>query len=151
MLIIWGKQLYGAVDQVPGAFGIRTKFAHVYYLPLVPLESWVVLHGGTSKEWRGYALPGIHWRSVLMTWARLGLGVFAFFSAMEFLTGSGTTSPVLSAAFPVAAIVAWIASYRLSRASYERAIEIVRQHRMPPDLQAAVEASFGRAISPAGF
>ena len=58
---------------------------------------------------------------------------------------------VLSAGLPVVAIAAWIGSYRLSRASYERAMEIVRQHRMPPELETAVEASCGRAVSPASF
>src|SRR5437762_2645960 len=43
MLLVWGSKLYGRVDDVPGMFYVATRFGHLWYLPLIPMGSFVVL------------------------------------------------------------------------------------------------------------
>jgi hypothetical protein len=152
MFIIYGKRLYGAVDQVAGAFSIQTLFGHIYYLPLIPIESWLVFAGSTDKQWRGIKLESFAWRSILFAWGRLGLLLLAIFAGIGAL-GAVQETRQLVAALGIAALCigALIWSYRASRASYERALALVREHGLGPQFEATIEASFGRAVSPATF
>jgi hypothetical protein len=42
-VIIIGKRFFGKVDCVPGLFYIATTFIHVFYFPIIPLGSCIVL------------------------------------------------------------------------------------------------------------
>ena len=70
MIVIYGRRSYGRVDEHGGEYA-QTAFAHIYYMPLIPVSSFWVNRsvGGTN-----YGLPiKLHWRSVaaayLRTWA----------------------------------------------------------------------------------
>lgn len=49
-MIIVGKRLFGKVDCVPGLFYIATTFLHVFYFPLIPLGSFIVLANSAQKN-----------------------------------------------------------------------------------------------------
>ena len=152
MFIVYGKRLFGVVDQVDKAFTIQTLFGHVWYLPLIPMESWLVLAGSTDKQWRGVKLGSLSWRSVLFAWARLGLLALSVAAVIAGLgSASDSRGMVAPAAIAVSSIAALIWSYRASRASYERAIALVREHGLGQQFEAVVETSFGRSATPATF
>src|SRR5262245_39781827 len=88
MVIIWGSRLYGRVDDVKGLFYVATKCGHLRYIPLLPMESYLVLETSLTG-WRGVPIP-MSGKSVLMAWARAGafigavvtgIGVFAVATA----------------------------------------------------------------------
>ncbi|MFO0847682.1 MAG: hypothetical protein U0871_03840 [Gemmataceae bacterium] len=94
MIHIHGWQLYGKVRQVPGVAHIATVFFHLYWIPTLPLRSYVVIDGlapevGTTTplgevRQSKYGFVGIpirmNWWSVLLAYVRavLGFGLFTF-------------------------------------------------------------------------
>ena len=56
MIIIWGSKLFGKTDEVPELFHVATKFGHLWYIPLIPLGSHLVLEE-SDEGWRGLELP----------------------------------------------------------------------------------------------
>jgi len=148
-MLVYGKRLYGVVDKVPGGFSVQTLFGHLWFLPLVPIESWLVFEK-TREGWRGIKLESISWRSVLFCWGRAALAIAGAMCALGMLEGFGIdSSRPVSWGIALACFGALAWSYRASRATYERAIAVVREHRLGPQFEATVEASFGRAVSPA--
>ena len=139
-MLVYGTRYFGKVDEVPGHFHVATRCRHLWYLPLVPLDSWVILEGTRTfdpgGEWSagGVRLPSIRWRSVLCAWGRYGLVWAVLVAAVTGLV------PLLDVAFdavsPKTALVRltvaagalvslWL-SYRLSRASRARAEALCR-------------------------
>jgi hypothetical protein len=129
MYIVYGSRLMGKTDVVPGLFHVATKFGHIYYLPLIPTGSYVVL-GEDSKNFRGVSI-GLSFRSIFTAWLRVGL----------FLVAMGFSVAVLVAAIDerhrsgnpiqlgVVAVALWFAfgmSWHkiFTRASYNRACQL---------------------------
>ena len=96
MILIWGKKLYGKVDRSEGQFYVKTEFGHLWYIPLIPTKSWVILEGTEDGEgWRGTPIP-MSMKSVLVGWLRAALvlsaigGAFAAgIAGMEYVEGYG--------------------------------------------------------------
>ena len=90
-MFIFGTRLFGKVDAVPGLGHVATKFFHINFLPLIPLEGWFVL-GQEGNQWRGRAIP-MSGKSVLTAWMRFAtfcLGVaFLFIAAVRAATKGG--------------------------------------------------------------
>jgi hypothetical protein len=129
MFIAFGKGLYGRVDQVPGLFHVATRFFYFQFIPLVPLESVIVLEGtegnGGPREARPVPLSG---KSILFAWLRAALvcGAICLFGI-----GLGelfeTTEPLQKGAWFVAGVsLIWITrqTYRWTHAGDERALEL---------------------------
>lgn len=143
-----GSRLSGAVDQVPGAFSVQTRFAHLGRVPVVPTESWLVLDSGDGKAWRGVKLERLSWRSISFAWARLSFAAIAAWSlAAAFAASTGSDDRRLLACLTLAAAnsVAFAYSYRFSRCSYEEAIALVRELRLGRQYERMVGDSFQRA------
>ncbi len=71
MILIWGQRLYGKCERVPGEFYVATKFFHLWYIPLIPLGSWVVIEGSDGEDgWRGTPLALV-WKSLAFAYFRL--------------------------------------------------------------------------------
>ncbi len=88
MFIIYGRRSYGRVDEWGGEHA-QTSFVHVYYMPLIPNESfWVTRRAGGSTVGLPIRLNG---KSILAaylrTWAPL-VAVIALASDPGFVTGS---------------------------------------------------------------
>ena len=101
MIIIWGKKLYGKVDRSEGEFYVKTEFGHLWYIPLVPTKSWVILEGSEDGDgWQGVPIS-MSWKSVFVAWLRalfvlaaiLGIGA-AFSSGIAFSEGYGSVTEV---------------------------------------------------------
>jgi len=71
MIVVYGTGLYGRVDTVPGAFTVATKFFHIFWVPLLPLGSHIVVDE-TDDGWQGVPI-GLNGRSVLAAYLRGGL------------------------------------------------------------------------------
>lgn len=77
MLSIEGERLFGKVDRVPGACYVATMFAHVHFLPLIPIRSYIVLEGTeSSKEFRGKPIS-LNLKSVFVAYADAWAGALA--------------------------------------------------------------------------
>src|SRR4051812_9412435 len=63
-MIIFGVRLFGKAEIVPGVFFIVTRFFHICFIPLLPMQSFVMFDGS------GAALPSLHWGSISMAWLR---------------------------------------------------------------------------------
>jgi hypothetical protein len=63
MFVVYGTGLYGRVDVVPGLFYVATKFFHIFWIPILPLESHIVVEE-LDEGWRGVPI-GMNGRSVL--------------------------------------------------------------------------------------
>jgi hypothetical protein len=66
--VAFGTKRYGRVDVVPGLLHVETEFFHLWYLPLVPLRSWIVLPH-QRDAWSGVPIP-LSFRSVAIAWFR---------------------------------------------------------------------------------
>lgn len=82
MYIVLGSSKYGKTDQLPGLFYVVTEFFHVYYVPLIPLHSVVMLEGSGEKIYKKIPMA---WKSVLVTYLRGLVGVGAFVCTAIFL------------------------------------------------------------------
>ncbi len=139
LLIVLGTKRYGRIDDVPNTVHVATMFFHVMFVPLIPLQSQIVIDGGQYAD-KGMALAKIRWASVLMTWLRfwLVMGVLGALAGAFFCqTGADVVDfvyeplgkmagSVLFAGVAAALIAAIVASYRLTRANAQRADELRR-------------------------
>jgi len=129
MIVVWGSKLYGKTDEVPGIFHVATKFWHLWYLPLIPMGTCLVLDE-TSDESRGVRIP-FSYKSVLLAWGRAAaivLAVFLGFLACRsaFRGHFDVTALVLivcdAAAFGLFLELKYMRPFRY--ASYDRAMEL---------------------------
>jgi hypothetical protein len=82
MIVIYGTNLYGRVDHVGGAYHVATRFAHLYYLPLIPLGSWLIVNETESdNNFSGWSV-GLRLRSVLSGYVRPWGGFAALVGAL---------------------------------------------------------------------
>jgi len=69
-----GTALYGLMDRVPGLCYVATKFAHLSFLPLLPLETYLVREGSEAEErFRGKRLR-VSFKSILLGYYRGWVG-----------------------------------------------------------------------------
>ncbi len=129
MMVIWGTTLYGKTDEVPGVFHVATECSHLYYFPLLPHKSYLVLEH-TSSGFRGIPINR-SWKSLGVAWLRAVLTVLLIFSGVYTLTELFGTkfhfSLLNSIATTVGLSLALWRSYhwrRLRYATYERAIQL---------------------------
>ena len=77
MIVIFGEKSYGKVDRVSGVCYVLTVFAHLNFLPLFPLRSFIVLEGTESGgEFRGKQI-GVSLKSAFAGYVRVWLGAVA--------------------------------------------------------------------------
>jgi hypothetical protein len=151
MIIIWGTTNAGKVDEVPGGmFHVVTSFGHVYYIPLVPTASYVVLEKTPDGGFRGAPIP-MSFKSILAGWLRggsivamLGSAVAVPFMLSDAQSAPLTWKPVLIGAM---AVVTLILSYKLkffTEASYERAKELAQHIGLTETGLMMLEVTYGR-------
>jgi len=85
MVIVWGQRMYGRIDKLAGSY-VGTRFFHIYYLPLIPLSSWLVLEEQGQGSFVGTQVP-LQLRSVLAAWLRI-FGTLYFVVCMAALLSS---------------------------------------------------------------
>ncbi|NOK38110.1 hypothetical protein HMI49_33415 [Corallococcus exercitus] len=130
-MVIFGSRLFGKVDAIPGLGYVATKFGHINFVPLIPLEGWLVV-AEEGNGWRGQAI-GMSGKSVLVAWARflfivVGVGSLLFGSIAFAEHEAGGAIPL--GLLALACIGGLITSYKwkwVTHASPERAMEIARE------------------------
>jgi hypothetical protein len=176
--------LYGKVDQVPGLFFVATRFFDVQFIPLVPLESFLVFEevegrklkpGGEQGQLHLPPLPtgmpaarlvrlpgffGDHWgasiglvgKSVRYAWLRLALfaatlvpliwaavvGVRCWNAqalGRQASENAWDMIPLLVGSFFM--FLTLLSSYRLSRATPDRAMELASLVGLPVEVVSA--------------
>lgn len=73
-MFIVGDGYYGKCDRVPGLFHVKTRFLHIYWMPVVPRESYLVFESSGGQQ--GIAIP-LSFRSVLLAWSRMAATLLA--------------------------------------------------------------------------
>lgn len=131
MIIIYGTRMYGRIDKFAGQC-IATRFFHLYYLPLIPLSSWLVL-GNTDDGQERVIDIGLSGRSLGIAYLRI-YGVIAAlvagFLCVGALSGASALEPaelipmgLVAALAATAAVLAWVRLGQLSRdAKAQRAV-----------------------------
>jgi hypothetical protein len=82
MIIFTGTQFYGKVDRVPGLCYVVTRFFHVWFIPLIPLQSYLTLEMGASR----LPIP-LSGKSVFAGWMRIPCMVVLVLSSLPALVG----------------------------------------------------------------
>lgn len=82
MVIIWGQRMFGRVDRFAGSY-VATRFFHLYYVPLIPLSSWLVLEEQLEGAFRGVQVP-LQGRSIGLAWLRVGAVVGGLVAALSY-------------------------------------------------------------------
>jgi hypothetical protein len=130
MMIIYGHRSYGRVHGHGGEYA-QTQFAHLYYMPLIPMTSfWVTsAQGGTS---RGFHIR-LSARSVFSAYLRWwGLA----FAALAFALAPGVVGAAIALPLVAAVALAWTwRSVRSARAIRHGDVDrVVFGSRCPPAL-----------------
>lgn len=138
-MFIAGDSWYGRVDRVRGLFHVKTRFLHVWWVPVVPRESWLV-DDASGKQGR---LIQMSWKSVFVAWTRTATGcLFVFIGLMlvpifEADPKKTTVSPWVSAGIILAILAAlagvYALTYRWARPSEQRARELAKLVGLDPD------------------
>jgi hypothetical protein len=119
MIFVAGKRLLGRVEAHAGTF-VVTEFAHLYYLPLVPMRSHLVLETNPAGGIRRSLPVRLHTLSAvagyLRTWSIVGAGMSLLVAVARQDVASW---PWLLAAVVLAALAGWSHS-RLGLLSDER-------------------------------
>ena len=152
MVIIWGSTNAGKVDEVPGGmFHVITQFGHLYYVPLIPTGSFVVLEKTEDGGFHGVQIP-LSAKSMLAGWLRGGsiVAIVGSIVAGLIATLDNRAAPlawVLPALIGVGAAVTLILTYKLkffTEASYERARELAGYVGMNETGLLMLEVTYGR-------
>ena len=148
MVIITGVRFAGKVDAVPRIGHVATRFFHLYYVPLIPLGTYLVTREGDT-DFAGVALP-LSGKSILVGWLRTAAWVGSIVAGLVLFSGIGrgnTGRMVLGLGGLLAAAIALWLLYRLkpiTHASYERAADIARRIGLSPEQRLMLEVAYGR-------
>ena len=112
MIIIYGTRFYGRVDAHGGQHH-QTRFFHIYYVPLVPIEALWVTQDGDGKTCRGHDVQ-MSGRSVVAGYARVW-GPVALVAGLA----TGAVGGIV-AGVALGALGAWSWTWRSLRTARER-------------------------------
>jgi hypothetical protein len=154
---VYGSRLLGKVDVVPGMFFVATKCGHINFVPLIPMQSYLVLNQSGNK-FNGIKIP-LSWKSWGMAWLRcvgwLGGLIGAIFVLVGF-TAHYEARPeewVPGAVAIGVAIVVLVVAYKfkpLTHASYERAQKLGEIAKLNEEGMAQLRAIYGMGPTAAG-
>ncbi len=146
-MLIFGVRLFGRAEIVPGVFFIATRFFHVCFIPLIPMQSFVIFQDAQDGG-GGAALPALHWGSISMAWLRQLLLVAAAvlgFMAWNKLAAHVPISqvqPMLLVA--LGCIAGFFGSYRIAHASLESLEALRKIDGMPAHVLTRAKERLGR-------
>jgi hypothetical protein len=107
-MVVFGLRTFGDCSEVPDHFHVATRFFHVWFIPLIPVGSFLVLEEDDDDDtFRGMSV-GLDIRSTLMAWFRtfwvllalgaLGMGIMWLINGPPRLVDAQTLADVLPAA-----------------------------------------------------
>src|SRR5262249_53485590 len=134
MYVHFGQHHFGKVDVVPDLCYVATRFFHINFVPLIPLESNIIVIGSEKDDNFQGLKTTLSLKSVLVAWLRALLCVVAiggtlFGIAFAFESARPGRGIPLGAALGTGAVavgagVALWLTYRFNRAGYERAMQL---------------------------
>jgi hypothetical protein len=143
MLLIFGQGKYGKVDHVPNLFYVVTEFFHLYYVPLLPLRSYLVLDGSRPGAPTTTARISLSLKSMLVGWLRAAFvlavvggvigGVIALVEYLSAGHGGRLETVLIPWVIAVAGVVLYWLSRRATRAGLERALALGDQVGLPAE------------------
>jgi len=148
MVIITGVRFAGKVDAVPRIGHVATRFFHLYYVPLIPLGTYLVTREGDT-DFAGVALP-LSGKSILVGWLRTAAWIGSIVAGVMLFTGLGRANHnrlILGIFGLLAAALALWLLYRLkpiTHASYERATDIAQRIGLSAEQRLMLEVAYGR-------
>lgn len=148
MYVVFGHTLYGKTDVVPGFFHVATRFAHIYYIPLFPVSSYLVLSRRGAK-FHGVPIP-LSTKSILLGWGRAAAGLAAggglLRGLIEYADPRGSIAATTNAlVFASSAFALLTVSYllrQLTHASADRALSLANKAGFPPERLAELRRHF---------
>ena len=153
MFIVWGTTHAGKVDHVADLFHVVTQFGHLYYFPLIPTGSYIVLEKTSDGGFRGVPIP-ISGKSLLVGWLRGGCVVAMIATAVGCCVSlAESNKPGMEFAWMIPLLVGIIAgvvlflSYRfkfITHASYERAVKLAKIVGINDMGMLMIEIAYGR-------
>ena len=135
MFVIYGKRLFGRVDKVQGVFMVATQFFHIWFVPLIPIGSYIIFAGSEDGQgFRGVKMT-LDAKSVLAAYVRAFLviaGIVQFlrgiYTIYQHYKGYYEPPTLASGLYLIMLSVIFFTAYALSRkllrASYKRALEL---------------------------
>jgi hypothetical protein len=132
-MIIYGKRLYGRVDYVPNLFYVGTQFFHLYFMPIAPLTSFIILDGTENKGAFQGTKTGFSLRSILVAYLRSALTVGGM---VILFAGLGSRS-MLYLSLGALCLVGACCPREWLKASPERAAALATELGVSPDAWAA--------------
>ena len=145
MIIIWGSGLYGRTDEVPGLFHVATRFGHLWYIPLIPTRSYLILDVDSGE--RGAEIP-LNLKSMLLGWGRPACLIAAVVAGIGALGQRGDPGAgILAASICGAAIVTGLVlklSSRLRFATHERARDLADLTGLDEKAKVLIDLHFGK-------
>lgn len=146
--IVWGTRMMGKVDAVPGVGYVATRFFYLQYVPLVPLETYLVFRE-VGENIHGVRIP-FSPKSILTAWLRTGFAVatLGFVIAAVICFSDRHANRGVAFLFGAAlCIAAFVYSYYfgpICRAGYYRAVYLADLANISPEQRLALEITFGR-------
>lgn len=153
MIVVWGSKLYGKVDEIAGLGYVATQFGHLFWIPLIPMNSYFVTDK-TQHRFEGVQL-GLCWKSVLVGYARVfsvlfllaGFGAAnALFNPTEALDPARVPSQYVVLALGVLAIPVCLAvnMSAVRQANYDTACELANRAGFDDRMRTYIDFSYGR-------
>lgn len=156
MFVVYGHSYFGRVDDVHHEgqllFYVVTKFYHLYYFPLMPASSHLVIAGSeTGDGFRGVDIP-LSGKSVLIAWVRACALVAALVCIFAFFAASGSHAGYDRMSWGtllVGTVLAYLGSRKLAPPSEGRRQELLGYAGLELQPSAAPEPYFTNPAAPA--
>ena len=147
-MIVFGIRLFGKAEIVPGVFFIVTRFFHICFVPLIPMQSFIIF-GEPDGEGDGAPLASLHWGSISMAYLRGLLFVGALVLAFMAWNKVETTHVPWSQVRPMllmslGCVAASFGSYRLARATAESVEALRKVDGVPSHVLSRAKEQLGR-------
>ena len=145
-MLIFGVRLFGRSEIVPGVFFIATRFFHVCFIPLIPMQSFVIFQDADDAGGDA-ALPVLHWGSISIAWLRqlllVGAAVLGYlaWTKLEAHVAIHQVQPMLLIA--LGCIAGFAGSYRMAHANPE-SLEALRSVGVPAHVLTRAKKRLGR-------
>lgn len=131
MYVVWGHDLYGTVDQVPGVCEVRTRFPHFMYIPLRPWDTFLTVAGTDvaypiRRSWKSIGYTYLRFALILISLIATGCWVDQLIDPRRHQALNDRLYFGLEIAIAIGAIGLNLASFRLSRAKPDRAAYLLK-------------------------
>lgn len=148
MVIISGTRMAGKVDAVPRVGYVSTRFFHLYWVPLIPLQSFLVFSEDGDNV-NGVPIR-LNLKSVIVGWLRggswLAMLVAPFLAVLTYLDHHPAHAAVALGIWVLAALLLPLLHYwpGVREANYERAIDLANRAGLSPETRLMLEVAYGR-------